>query len=85
MPRGYPINPEIKNSILKAVHDEGMSPREAGETFGVNPKTIESWIFHGVEASEKSYIAQIKQLQKKLDNAYRVIGELSVNTPRPKN
>jgi len=84
MTKGIPTDPETKAKILKAIHDEGMTAYAASKTFGISEWTINGWTKKEIKGSEKNYIAKINQLQKKLDNAYRVIGELTAETPRPK-
>ena len=85
MPKGIPTDPKIKAEILKAIHDEGMSAYEASKVFGINEWTISGWLKGETKGSERNYISQINQLQKKLDNAYRVIGRLTAEVQRPKD
>lgn len=77
------IDPKLKHEILIAVKS-GMSQLEASRLYGVSSKTISTWCRQDVVGGEKNYITQINQLQRELDNAYRVIGKLSTRADRPK-
>ena len=85
MPKGTQIDPEIKAAVIKAIKQEGLTQAKASEVFGINHHTIHNWMKKQVVGSEKNYITQINQLQKKLDNAYRVIGKLTAEVDRPKD
>ena len=84
MPKGTMTDPELKAKILATIHDEGMSAYKASQIYGISYKTISSWISREAQGANKNYIAEINQLKKKLDNAYRVIGELTAEVKRPK-
>ena len=78
-----PVDPRLKQEIMAAVKS-GMSQGEASKLYGVSTVTIRNWCRQDVVGGEKNYIAQINQLKRELDNAYRVIGKLSTRADRPK-
>lgn len=78
-----PVDPQLKQEIMTAVKS-GMSQSEASKLYGVSAVTIRTWCRQDVVGGEKNYIAQINQLKRELDNAYRVIGKLSARADRPK-
>lgn len=84
MPKGTITDPELKAKILAAIHDEGISAYKAAQVYGVPYKTVSSWMTKEAHGADRNYIAEINQLKKKLDNAYRVIGELTAEVKRPK-
>ena len=84
MPKGTPIDPAIKEEVIKAIKQEGLTQAKASEVFGVNKHTIHNWMKREVVGSERNYITQINQLKKKLDIAYKVIGEMTAEINRPK-
>lgn len=84
MAKGIPTDPKLKEEILKAIHDENMTAYKASQVFGISEWTINGWLKKSTECSERNYIAEINRLKKKLDNAYRVIGELATEVQRPK-
>lgn len=84
MPKGITIDPKIKAEVIKAIKQEGLTQAKASEVFGINRHTIHNWMQQEVRSSERNYIAQINKLQKRLDNAYRVIGRLTAEVERPK-
>jgi hypothetical protein len=49
-----------------------------------SPNTISTWCRKDVVGGDKNYNAQINQLKRELDNAYRVIGKLSARARSPK-
>ena len=85
MSKGIAIDPTLRDEILRAIHDEGLSAYKAGQVFGVNPSTIRNWLAGETKGLEKNYICEINLLKKKLDNAYRVIGRLTAEVQRPKD
>lgn len=84
MTKGIPTDPKLKEEILKTIHDEGITTYKASQIFGVSEWTINGWLKRASGGSERNYIAEINRLKKKLDNAYRVIGELATEVQRPK-
>lgn len=78
-----PVDPQLKQEIMTAVKS-GMSQAEASKLYGVSTASIRTWCRQDVVGGEKNYIAQINQLKRELDNAYRVIGKLSARADRPK-
>lgn len=78
-----PVDPKLKQEILSAVKS-GMPQAEASKLYGVSTVTIRTWCRQDIVGGEKNYIAQINQLKRELDNAYRVIGKLSARADRPK-
>jgi transposase-like protein len=78
-----PFDPQLKQEIITAVKN-GMTQSEACKLYGVSSGTISNWSRQDVVGGEKNYIAQVNQLKRELDNAYRVIGKLSARADRPK-
>lgn len=77
------FDPQLKQEIITAVKN-GMTQSEACKLYGVSSGTISNWSRQDVVGGEKNYIAQVNQLKRELDNAYRVIGKLSARADRPK-
>jgi len=77
------FDPQQKQEIISAVKN-GMTQSEACKLYGVSSGTISNWRRQDVVGGEKNYIAQVNQLKRELDNAYRVIGKLSARADRPK-
>lgn len=84
MTKGIPTDPKVKEEILKTIHDEGITAYKASKIYGISEHTISRWLKRSTQGSERNYIAEINRLKKKLDNAYRVIGELTSEIQRPK-
>ena len=78
-----PFDLQLKQEIITAVKN-GMTQSEACKLYGVSSGTISNWSRQDVVGGEKNYIAQVNQLKRELDNAYRVIGKLSARADRPK-
>jgi hypothetical protein len=76
-------DPQLKQEIIQAVKN-GMTQAEACRLYGVSSATMSIWCMQDVVGGEKTYITQINQLKRELDNAYRVIGKLSTRADRPK-
>lgn len=85
MVKGIPTDPAIKAEILVKIKNGELSVPEASKQYGVSTESIYNWIrVDGTTGSERNLLLENKQLKKKLDNAYRVIGKLTAETPRPK-
>ncbi len=78
-----PVDPKLKQEIMETVK-AGMPQADASKLYGVSTVTIRTWCRQDIVGGEKNYIAQINQLKRELDNAYRVIGKLSARADRPK-
>lgn len=79
------FDPQLKQEILSAVKSGSMTQAEACRLYGVSSAAMSTWCRQDVVGGEKNYIAQINQLKRELDNAYRVIGKLSARADRPKD
>lgn len=79
-----PISSTIRAEVLKSVRDEGMPVSQAAKVFGISKNTIRNWLVKEAHGSSRNYILEINTLKKKLDNAYRVIGELTTEVKRSK-
>ena len=77
------FDPQLKQEIITAVKN-GMTQAEACRLYGVSSAAMSSWCRQDVVGGEKNYIAQVNQLKRELDNAYRVIVKLSAQADRPK-
>ena len=85
MTKGIPTDPALKAEILRKIKDEGLSVINASEQYNISTKAIYNWIrTDGTVGSERNLLLENKRLKKKLDNAYRVIGRLTAEVPRPK-
>lgn len=87
MTKGIPVNPVIKNQIIKSVNDGEMSAYKAAEKFNLPYGTVKNWFSkdRDLAGTDRRYITEIKALKKELDNAYRVIGKLAAGVERPKD
>lgn len=80
-----PFNPQLKQEIIAQVKAGSLTQAEACRLYGVSSASMSLWCRQDVVGGEKSYITQINQLKRELDNAYRVIGKLSARADRPKD
>ena len=81
---GKTIDPAKKQEILDKIKNEGMTAYKASQVYGVNTKTIYTWIKQGVGGKERSLVLENNKLKKELDAAYRIIGKLTAEVSRPK-
>jgi transposase-like protein len=79
-----PFDPKLKQEIVAQVKSGELTQAEACKLYGVSSASMSIWCRKDVVGGEKNYIAQINQLKRELDNAYRVIGKLSAHADRPK-
>ena len=84
MPRGIPVTQEVKNEVINKIRNEGMSVRDACATYGVQSKSVYSWLRGEIVDGNRSAVLEIARLKKELDMAYRIIGRLTAETSRVK-
>ena len=84
MPKGKPIDQSLKAEIVGKIRDGGMSVADASATYGVNAKSIYTWLRDGVVDGNRNLILENNKLRKELEIAYRILGRLTAETKRPK-
>jgi len=84
MPVGKHTDPEIKATIIKKIHDEGLSVTEASAQYNVHPKTIYGWLKRGVVGSERSLVLEVNRLRKENEQLYRLLGRATAEMHRSK-
>jgi len=70
------IPPQIKETILKQVKDDGRPVAEAAKEYGVSTVTIYSWLSKEVGNSGKtdmSYLKEIHKLQREKEDLLRIV------------
>lgn len=84
MPKGKPIDPQLKAEIVAKIRNEGMSVSEASAVYGVNAKSIYYWLRDGFVDGNRNLILENNKLKKELEQAYRIIGRFIAESQRPK-
>ena len=84
MPKGKPIDPNLRAEIVSKIRNDGMSVCEASVTYGVNSKSIYTWLREGVVDGNRNLILENNKLKKELEIAYRIIGRFTAESQRPK-
>jgi len=84
MPKGKPIDPQLKAEIVAKIRNEGMSVSVASAQYNVNSKSIYYWLRDGVVDGNRNLILENNKLKKELEIAYRILGRLTAETKRPK-
>jgi len=85
MPKGKPIDPQLKAEIVSKIRDEGLSVSAASTQYNVNAKSIYYWLRDGVVDGNRNLILENNKLKKELEIAYRILGRLTAETKRPKD
>jgi transposase-like protein len=85
MPKGKPIDPQLKAEIVAKIRNDGMSVSEASAQYGVISKSIYTWLKEGVVDGNRNLILENNKLKKELEIAYRILGRLTAETKRPKD
>lgn len=86
---GTKYSPELREQVLRAIRELGLTQVQAAEKFSVHHKTISRWVHQDVGDSRSTargcgHVTELAKLRRELDNAYRVIGKLTTHTDRPK-
>lgn len=75
MPIGIHTDPELKEKILRKIHNEGMSTAEASRLYGVHHKTIYGWLKKEVVGSQRSLVLELNRLKKENEQLYKLLGK----------
>lgn len=78
MPVGTPTDPAIKAEILDKVKNHGLPVSQASKQYGIRANVIYAWMSHESGNSSASLMIELSRTKRELDNAYRIIGELTV-------
>ena len=84
MPKGTPIDPQLKNEIVSKIRNDGMTVSAASAHYGVKAKSIYYWLRDGVVDGNRNLILENNKLKKELEIAYRIIGRFTAESQRPK-
>ena len=84
MPTGKPIDAQLKSEILAKIRDEGMKVSEVSAQYGVNSKSIYTWLRAEVVDGNRNLILENNKLKKELEIAYRLLGRATAEIQRPK-
>lgn len=84
MPKGKPIDPQLRTEIVSKIRNNGMTVGAASAHYGVNSKSIYYWLMDGVVDGNRNLILENNKLKKELEIAYRIIGRFTAESQRPK-
>jgi len=59
MPKGKPIDPNLRAEIVSKIRHDGMSVSEASAQYGVNSKSIYYWLREGVVDGNRNLILEL--------------------------
>ena len=85
MPKGKPIDPNLRAEIVSKIRDEGLSVAAVSAQYNVNAKSIYYWLREGVVDGNRNLILENNKLKKELEIAYRILGRLTAETKHPKD
>lgn len=84
MPKGKPIDPQLRTEIVSKIRNDGMTVGAASAHYGVNSKSIYYWLRDGVVDGNRNLILENNKLKKELEIAYRIIGRFTAESQHPK-
>ncbi len=84
MPRGIPVTQEIKNEVINKIRNEGMSVKDACVKYGVQSKSVYTWLRGEIVDGNRNLILENNRLKKQLEIAERIIGRMTVEIKRGK-
>lgn len=85
MPKGKPIDPQLRAEIVSKIRNEGMSVSEAGASYNISSKSIYYWLREGVVDGNRNLILENNKLKKELEQVYKLLGRATAEMQRPKN
>jgi transposase-like protein len=85
MPKGKPIDPNIKAEIVSKIRNDGMSVSDASTTYGVNAKSIYYWLRDGVVDGNRNLILENNRLKKENEQLYKLLGRATAEMQKSKS
>ena len=85
MPRGKPIDPDIKTEIVNKIRNEGMSVSEASATYSISSKSIYYWLREGVVDGNRNLILENNKLRKENEQLYKLLGRATAEMQKAKS
>lgn len=85
MPKGKPIDPQLRAKIVAKIRNDGMSVSEASATYGISSKSIYYWLSEGVVDGNRNLILENNKLKKELEQVYKLLGRATAEMQRPKS
>ena len=78
------IDPSIKDEAVDQVKNKGMPVAQAAVKYGVDPRTIYSWLKKEVIGGERNLILENNRLKKENEQLYNLLGRATAELKRPK-
>jgi transposase-like protein len=85
MPKGKPIDSQLKAEIVSSIRNDGMSVSEASTTYGVNAKSIYYWLRDGVVDGNRNLILENNKLKKENEQLYKLLGRATAEMHKSKS
>jgi transposase-like protein len=85
MPKGKPIDPNLRAEIVSKIRNEGMSVSEASAQYGVNSKSIYYWLRDGVVDGNRNLILENNKLKKENEQLYKLLGRATAEMQKSKS
>lgn len=85
MPKGKPIDQSLKAEIVGKIRDSGMSVADASATYGVNAKSIYTWLRDGVVDGNRNLILENNRLKKENEQLYKLLGRATAEMQKSKS
>lgn len=80
-----PIDSAVKAEVINAVRHNGIPVSQAAREYGVNARTIYSWLSKGVVDGNKNLILEVNRLKKENEQLYRLLGRATAEMQRSKS
>lgn len=85
MPKGKPIDPQLKAEVVSKIRNDGMSVSEASAQYSVNAKSIYYWLRDGVVDGNRNLILENNKLKKENEQLYKLLGRATAEMQRSKS
>lgn len=85
MPRGIPADRTHKAEIVSKIRDGGQSVSSVSTEYGVNPKTIYTWLREGVVDGNRNLILELNKLKKENEQLYKLLGRATAEMQKSKD
>ena len=85
MPKGTPIDPQLKAEIVSRIRNDGMSVSAASAQYSVNAKSIYYWLRDGVVDGNRNLILENNKPKKENEQLYKLLGRATAEMQRLKS
>ena len=83
MPKGFCVDPSLKEEVLDKVKNSGLPVAEIARNFGLKPALVYNWLTAAVPKDNPTL--EINRLRRQNDELIKLLGELTYDLKKKKS